>query len=1076
MTPERYRQIGELYHAALEVEPRRRAAFLEAASAGDESLRQEVVSLLASAERAGSFIESPAIKLAAASLAADQSGSLIGQRISHYEIVALLGGGGMGEVYLAEDTSPLRRKVAIKFPHLRATADEQAQKRFIREAQAAAKLDHPNICVIHEVGQQGDFDFIVMQYVEGETLGAKLAGQSLTVAESLTIVIQVAEALAEAHANHIVHRDIKPQNIMLTPRGQVKVLDFGLAKLMPGSGATVGELTQSRLSSPGLAIGTASYMSPQQAKGEAVDVRSDLFSLGVVLYECVGGQPPFAGASPMEICAQVIHVAPPPPSRFNPHVPPELDQVILIALAKEPDRRYQSASELLYALRMVCADLPHEDRLPTKPLPDKARTSAIWPKLTVPISVRQARVLIPTMLAALALALLFFRLVPHRPPATLHRPTTDCLYWYNAGTRALHDGSYYAASKALTRAVAADDEFALAHARLAEAYIELDNADKAKDEILRARSLVGEPARLQPAEALYLQAITDTVLRDFAPAIARYQQLAQQAPADEKAQVYLDLGRAYENNDELEQAIASYEEVTRLAPSDAAAFLRLGVLYSRQQQLERAAVAFQQAEALYTTLSNLEGVTEVLYQRGFGLKTLYHLPEARAQLEKALELIGVTANQYQRIRVLLVLSSVSAAEGQAAQAEQQATQAIQLARADGMENQATEGLIWLGNLFLRRGEYAEAEQYFMQAREFASRNNEHKSEAWALTQLGSLREQQHNTDEALRYIEPALAFYRKGGYRKYLTQGLTLRGRLYSAKGDYETALRTFTEQLQLAQQAGDLTQVAFSQGEIGSVLAVQEKYPAALQYFAASYQINQSLHDEFSLGYTLLHRGNVLWQLGRYAEARTALAQAAAIADRPNGGNKGLAAECKLSQARMELSLWHFQAAKDDSRQALALAGTQLLDTAVQAKSTLGLALARSAEPRAGTLQCEAAVDLAAQTGDPQLLSGALLARAEALLANGEAQRALATTLQAQASFARSGQQDSEWRAWLLAARAAARPGDPTLSREYASQADTVLAKLSQTWGAEAYHDYLARLDVQHARQQLDQLLNSQP
>lgn len=1072
MTPERYRHIGELYHAAMGLEPQRRGAFLDEASAGDEALRKEVASLIASAERAGSFIESPAIKLAAVLLAADQARSLIGQHIGHYEIVALLGGGGMGEVYLAEDTSRLERKVAIKFLHLRATANEQAQRRFIREAQAAAELDHPNICVIHEVGQQGDMDFIVMPYIEGETLATRLTRQLLEVCESLAIVTQVAEALAEAHAHRVIHRDIKPQNIMITPRGQVKVLDFGLAKLMPTGRVDSGERTQSLLSSPGLTIGTPPYMSPQQAKGESVDVRSDLFSLGVVLYECVAGKAPFSGDTAMEICAQVINVDPPPPSRFNPRVPLELDRIILKALAKEPGRRYQSAGELLSALRTVDINLPDKDEVLIESQPAKSRTSVIRAKTTVPILVRQPRVFIPTIVAALALLLFFFWRAPNWFKDTPHRPSAEAMHWYDMGTRALDDGGYYGASKALEKAVAADDGFALAHARLAEAYTELDYSDKANHEILRARSLVPDLSRMQPLDALYLQAITSTVLRDFAPAIRSYQQLAQQVPDNEKAQVYVDLGHAYENNDEIEKALESYEAATRLAPSDAAAFLRLGILYGRQQKLERALEALQRAEALYTDMSNPEGITEVLYQRGFSFKILNHLPEARAQLERALEVTKTTSNQYQRIRVLLVLSSVSAKEGKEDQAKQQANQAIDLARANGMENQATEGLIWLGNLFLVGGEYADAEKYYMQALELAQRNGGQKNEAWAQMQLGSLREQQHHTDDALRYVQQALPFYRKGGYRKYLAQGLTVLGRLSVAKGDYEAALQTFDEQFQLATQVGDLSQVAFSQKEIGGVLAVQERYPEALHYFDESYQGSKSLNDEHSVGYALAQRGSVLWQIGRDEEARAALDQASSIAERPNGSYKELSAEIKMNTASLESSLLHFRESIADSRQAINLAGTQFMDVAVQARYTLGLALARSGEPQAGKLLCEEAVEMATSTGDPQLLSGALLASAEVLLENGESQRTLETALQAQASCARFGQQDSEWRAWLIAARATEQSGEATTRREYASRAETVLSNLPQKWGAEAYHSYLTRPDVQRWRKQLEQLL----
>jgi tetratricopeptide (TPR) repeat protein len=697
----------------------------------------------------------------------------------------------------------------------------------------------------------------------------------------------------------------------------------------------------------------------------------------------------------------------------------------------------------------------------------------VWAKTTIPVIVKRPRVFIPATVAALAALLFLFGVAPNRTP---HRPSPDALYWYDVGTRALDDGRYYGASKALERAVIADDGFALAHARLAEAYTELDNADKAKDEILRAGLLVSEQAPVQPLQALYLQAITNTVLRDFAPAAETYQQIARQVPENEKARVYVDLGRAYENNDEIERAVESYEEAAKLTQTNAASFLRLGILYGRQQKSERAMEAFRRAEALYTDLSHPEGVTEVLYQRGFGLKMLGRLPEARAQLERAIEVTKVTSNQYQRVRALLVLSSVSAAEGDAALAERQANQALELARAGGMENQATEGLIWLGNVFLRRGEHGVAEKHYTRALEIARRNNGHKNEAWALMQLGSLRDQQHNADEALRYIEPATLFYRKGGYRKYLAQGLTLLGRVHVARGAYEAALQAFGEQLRLAGRVGDLSQEAFSHGEIGIVLAAQENYPEALKHFDEGYQGNKSLNNEFSAGYALMHRGGMLWQIGRGEEARAALDEAASIAEHPGGNYKGLAAEVEMTRARLELSLLHFRASQVNSRRALSLASTDLQDIAVQARYTLGLALARSGKARAGKILCEEAVDMAAGTGDPKLLSDALLAHAEVILESGEAQGSLEAALRAQASFASFGQQDSEWRAWLIAARAAGRLSDATARREYAVQAETALSNLTRKWGAEAFQSYLVRPDVQHSRKLLGQLLRPQP
>ncbi|MEK6324034.1 MAG: protein kinase [Acidobacteriota bacterium] len=276
--------------------------------------------------------------------------------ISHYRILGRLGAGGMGEVYLADDTR-LDRKVAIKFLPLEATADEQAKKRLIREARAAAKLDHPNICAIHEVGEEDGRSFIVMQYVQGETLESKIQRKALDLCESLDIAVQVADALAEAHAHNIIHRDIKPQNIMITARGQAKLMDFGLARAVQQKSLIESEAeTQSLLTEPGMIIGTVPYMSPEQVRGEPLDARSDIFSFGVATYEMVSGRRPFAGESAAATLSAILTKEPLPLARYSPDAPAELQRIVRKCLEKDREHRYQSARDLLIDLRRLMQD------------------------------------------------------------------------------------------------------------------------------------------------------------------------------------------------------------------------------------------------------------------------------------------------------------------------------------------------------------------------------------------------------------------------------------------------------------------------------------------------------------------------------------------------------------------------------------------------------------------------------------------------------------------------------------------------------------------------------------------------
>src|SRR5688572_8287524 len=268
--------------------------------------------------------------------------SVIGTTVQHYRIGERLGSGGMGEVYRAEDVR-LGRLVALKFLPPSLKADPESRARLLNEARAASALRSPNIAVTYDLGEYGGTDFIVMEYVEGDLLSSRIAKGPLPVRDVVEVGMQVADALDEAHGRGIVHRDIKSGNLMWTGRGLVKVLDFGLAKfLRTDAGPEAAQITQPQVTAAGMVLGTVSYMSPEQALGRNVDHRSDLFSLGVVMYEMATGRAPFIGSSATEIIDRILHEVPAPPSRYIPSVPPPLDAVIARSLEKSPTFRYQS--------------------------------------------------------------------------------------------------------------------------------------------------------------------------------------------------------------------------------------------------------------------------------------------------------------------------------------------------------------------------------------------------------------------------------------------------------------------------------------------------------------------------------------------------------------------------------------------------------------------------------------------------------------------------------------------------------------------------------------------------------------
>lgn len=349
MTPERWQQVNELFTAVIELEPEQRAGFLDQSCSGDQMLRREIESLLASDGREWDLIERPALEVAAPLIAYDQPQFASGQNIDRYAIVSLIGRGGMGEVYLATDAK-LNRRIALKMLPVDYTRDKNRLQRFQQEAQAASALNHPNILTIHELGEVDGRQFIATEFVDGETLRQRLKRAPLTLSETLEIAIQIASALSAAHQAGIVHRDIKPENVMIRPDGYVKLLDFGLAKLTEHNERTPATraVENTDLSSD-LLMGTVKYMSPEQACGMKVDARSDIFSLGVLLYEMVAGRTPFRGETASDLIAAILNENPLPPA----NAPDELQSIIRKALHKDKEQRYPAIQDLLADLRSL---------------------------------------------------------------------------------------------------------------------------------------------------------------------------------------------------------------------------------------------------------------------------------------------------------------------------------------------------------------------------------------------------------------------------------------------------------------------------------------------------------------------------------------------------------------------------------------------------------------------------------------------------------------------------------------------------------------------------------------------------
>ena len=410
--PERWKVIEDLFHQSLLLPAESRSAFLAEHCGSDTELRKQIEALLESAVTSTNRVEEQIEKAAHDFVASGRSGVVAaGKMIGHYEILSWLGAGGMGEVYLAQD-SQLKRKVAIKVLSPSLTHDERGLRRFEQEARAASALNHPNILTIFEFGRDQGIHFIAAEYVEGETVRQKLAHGRLEPPVAVDIAAQIGKALVAAHSSGIVHRDIKPDNVIVRHDSLVKVLDFGIAKLTEAQSSQALDpahrAASQSLSQAGVVIGSAKYMSPEQARGQSVDARSDLFSLGVVLYEMIAGRAPFEGQTANDVIAEVLKGTPPRLDSLHPDVPHGIVEIIDKALCKERDARYPSAKEMLADLQTLQEEIQFKAKL-TNATTLKTDTSAAGqrPQANVRVSLRSSKLAwtaIPITLVLLGVA------------------------------------------------------------------------------------------------------------------------------------------------------------------------------------------------------------------------------------------------------------------------------------------------------------------------------------------------------------------------------------------------------------------------------------------------------------------------------------------------------------------------------------------------------------------------------------------------------------------------------------------------------------------------------------------------
>lgn len=960
---------------------------------------------------------------------------MTGRIISHYRIEGTLGEGGMGIVYAATDTS-LGRRVAVKLCRP-ARANSGARDELVREARAASQLNHPNIAQIYDLGETSEgLPFFVMELLSGENLAQRLKSGPLPWREALHVARGVASALAEAHRHGIIHRDIKPGNIVAAPGGEVKVLDFGLARMLEPPSAPSLDPDQTLVCDPSLTVagtlkGTPGYLSPEQSLGGPVDHRTDLFSLGCVLYECLTGTRPFLADTLADSLLSVRTSTPRRPSESGGS-PRALDPIVSKLLEKDPQRRYSSAAEVVSALDAL-AGL----RRPPTPL------RRIWWAAAAALS--------------LGAAVLAYNLwnAPHQPASHVAR-------WYSDGLNAMRDGTYLKASLAFEQAIRQDSAFAMAHARLAEAWFEMDYSDRARESLLRAQRIAPGGRRLSSTDALTVEAIDFLLTGDFDQSLHRYQAIADQAPPDEKAWALLDLGRAHDRQGQAAKALQAYRQAVTANSQCAACFLRLAADATRMRLFPEATQALDRASPLYSAASNAEGAVEVESARALMNVAQGNNRQALQQIEHALASARAAGNLQQQVKLLLQRANIWVNEGNVALSQQEAQLAVDLARSNGVEALAARSLRQLGNAYFLKNRYSEAEALFSQALEMARRNHSRAIEAQSLASLGILHVSTGAAAKAQAELTAALPLLRRAGYLKSAFDAGIMLTRILRDKGDLTGARATINEQARDAEQRRDVADQAMAEEGLGTVLALQQRYGEAAASLARARQLASTVNP-LQTGFLLVGEAAQRWRIGAFDSAAALFAEAAKR--QQSSHLAALAADLAIERGEMELARGRAHAALALLAEAHSALDANNQPGQVESLRLTGLAQARAGRPADGWKSCEIALATASRVENPQLVSRARLSCAETALLAGHPQKAAELAALARSWIAAAGQLESGWRACLLIAAAGADRGSMT------RQARIDLRNLESSWPPTDWKGYRERADVRLMLEQLNKL-----
>jgi tetratricopeptide (TPR) repeat protein len=1030
MTPELWQRLKPLFHAALEEDTQNRAAFIDAACGRDLELKKQLVQLLEAEQQDTGSLDAPLAHLNGFmdnTGARFQSNELV---LGRFRIIRPVGKGGMGEVYEAEDLQ--LGVVALKTIRHGIASSSDAFERFRQEVQLARRVSGPEVCRIHELyllpasGKHEATAFLTMEYLDGITLYEKILRDGpLPWKEALNIALEICEGLRLIHEKGIIHRDLKTGNIMLCQQAgatRVVLMDFGLARdfsedaLKKESASTTDRPAKTR---PQMIMGTPEYMAPEQFEAKPVSPATDIYALGIILYELVTGLHPYAADTPVAAAIRRGRL-PPPPSSLRARIPGQCDRVIARCLEYDPEKRFQSAKEVAKALRAGPANIENLK---------KDRPWVLWFASAI-------------VLGLFAGSAFFFW-----QSRQYYRPNPEALRWYNAGVAALREGNNVKATRSLQEAVAQDNHFVMAHARLAEAWANLDFDGNAQRELLLATP---GGRHLQPLDRMYLDAIHATVTKDFPTEIAIYRKILGRLPPAQKPSGYVDLGMAYEHVGDPSQALENYTRASTLDSDNAASYMHVAQLQNHQNHVAEADRAFQHAQLIFTTEMNQEGLAELDYARGAAAGDRRNFTEANQFLEHSLDEAKKIPSVQLQIRALNQLSTVAYKSDANPRAKEYAEQAIRLARENRLDSWAADGLVRLANSQIHQGQFQDAEDSLDEALQLARQTQQPRVEALANLTLASLMNQRGLPDEVIAPAHAALAFFKQNGYFVSAAGASLLLIRTERDKGRYQQALQSGDEFLDLATRSGVHDLMRQAEEVIGTVFQAMEHYPDALLHF----QNARSLADtESTKALEAVNCAEILWRLGRYDEAETTL-RFASVNDRlativgvAHAG--ALLSNQKYNEAlsTTQKILLRYPKMASDDRQELELDRTL-------AKAHLGI--------KQDALKDLSHIEEQAKTDDLVARSKVTLVTAEVTFLEGLAQQAHDTAALSTTHFSATGQLDSELRSACLAASASKLLRNQKDYETFSAKAIDIVSQIQQTWSPQVSQKYFSRPDLQ--------------